>query len=1077
MKRLKILFSIFLLLNGLVIFAQQVVRGKVVDTKNMALPGVTIMEIGTSNGTITDLDGNYSISTSKANASLSFTFVGFAESVQQIGSRNEVNVTLEEAITELGEVVVTALGFEESKDELGYATSSVSNDVVKGAAETSVLNSLSGKSTGVRISRNSSDPGAGAYIQIRGISSVERNSQPLIILDGIPISNDSRGNNNNFAVQSRLNDINPNDIESMSVLKGASAAALWGTQALGGVIYITTKSGKLNQKMKVTYNSTYSIDKINVKYPIQSTFGQGTNGNYNNSSPYSWGDRISGRSGEADVLNTSGGFFIDQNGNTHYPIITKNSREIYDDGNFDHIFQTGHFLENNLSVQSGNESSSVYFSLGDFNQQGIIKNGDYRRTTAALKTTNKLSKKVDLSTSFKYTKTNSNSIRRSVSNNGLYLGFLRNPADFDISGYRGDYYPSSDAAAIPNRQRSYRNPIGASTNAGFNNPLWTINEQENNATVDRIIASMNLTVKPVEWMDLIARVGIDKFGQRGNEFYTPGAAAGFVGGRVVKEYASNSVFNLDYIAKARKAFSANFDADILVGFNYNHKERTVEGTTIQNFLIFTDIQEGILDVDNAIAENREASSTFGSERTTATYSAANFSAFNQVFVNATLRAEWASTFGLRSDNAFLFPSTSVAWQFSKLPGLKSNLFSFGKLRASYAEVGVQPARYNTFPEYVTPNYSDQLGGSLNAGLYGLGGFVPSSNLGNPSLKPERKREVEIGTDLRFFKDRLALSGTYYFNRTTDILLSFPIANSRGYNELYSNAAAMENRGVELELNYNIYSNKDWNIDMKLIYFKNKNEVTDLVGLESIELATGLSGVNNRAVVGQQHGILWGPRTLRDDAGNVMFDNNGFPLRDEVEGVIGDPNPDWQGSAVGSISYKNLTLSVLLETFQGADIFAGTKSVLVDYGRWGSTANEVTSSQNLLTYGGAVIPAGTTFRGDIKNFGAGPVAVTQEWYNGPGAFFGSGNHELYVEDGSWTRIRELSLSYRLNAAWLKKGGISSLEITGTGRNLFLWTEFEGNDPDTNVSGVSASRGIDYFNNPSTKSYVFSLTVTF
>ncbi|MFT7030971.1 MAG: TonB-linked SusC/RagA family outer membrane protein [Marinoscillum sp.] len=1077
MKRLKILFSIFLLMNGLVILGQQVIRGKVVDSNNVELPGVTIREIGTINGTISDLDGNYSLGTANANASLSFTFVGFIDSIVKIGSRSEVNVTLLEDVTELGEVVVTALGFEEKKDELGYATSSISNDVIKGAAETSVLNSLSGKSTGVRISRNSSDAGAGAYIQIRGISSIDRNSQPLIILDGVPISNDSRGNNNNFAVQSRLNDINPNDIESMSVLKGASAAALWGTQALGGVIYITTKSGKLNQKMKVTFNSTLSIDKINVKYPIQSTFGQGTNGNYNNTSPFSWGDRISDRSGEADALNTSGGFFIDQNGNTHYPIVTKNSGEIYDESNFDQIFQTGHFLENNLSVQSGNESSSVYFSLGDFNQQGIIKNGDYRRTTVALKTTNKLSSKVDLGTSFKYTKTNANSIRRSVSNNGLYLGFLRNPADFDISGYRGDYYPSSDAASIPNRQRSYRNPIGASTNAGFNNPLWTINEQENQSTVDRIIASMNLTVKPVNWLDLIARVGIDKFGQRGNEFYTPGAAAGFVGGRMVKEYANNSVFNMDYIAKARKAFSSNFDADILVGFNFNHQERVVEGTTIQNFLIFTDIRDGILDVDNAVPENREANSSFGSERTTATYTAANFSAFNQVFVNATLRAEWASTFGLRSDNAFFFPSTSIAWQFSKLPGLKSDLFSFGKLRASYAEVGVQPARYNTFPEFVTPNYSDQLGGSLNAGLYGLGGFVPSTNLGNPSLKPERKREFEIGTDLRFFKDRLSLGATYYFNTTNDILLSFPIASSRGYNELYSNAASMQNRGVELELNYNIYKNSDWNIDMKLIYFSNKNEVTDLVGLESIELVTGLSGVNNRAVVGQQHGILWGPRTLRDDAGNIVFDENGFPTRDEVEGVIGDPNPDWQGSAVGSISYKNLSLSVLLETFQGADIFAGTKSVLVDYGRWGSTANEVTASQNLLTYGGDVIPAGTTFRGDIQNFGAGPVAVTQEWYNGPGAFFGSGNHELYVEDGSWTRIRELTLSYQLSADWLKKGGINNLEMSATGRNLFLWTEFEGNDPDTNVSGVSASRGIDYFNNPSTKSYVFSLTLTF
>lgn len=1066
-----------MILSVAIAHAQSTIQGRIVDQKNEPLVGVTILEKGTSNGVTTDIDGNYSLRVSGPDAILEIRYIGFATKEVVVGNNTILNVVLDEDVAELKEVVVTALGFEEAKDELGYATSRVSNDALKGAAENSVLNSLSGKSTGVRISRNSGDPGAGAYIQIRGQSSIERNMQPLIILDGIPISNDSRGNNNNFAVQSRLNDINPNDIESISVLKGASAAALWGTQALGGVLYITTKSGRYNQRMRVTYNSTYSIDKINVKYPVQSKFGQGTNGVYSNTTPYSWGDKISERSGEPDVLNTSGGFFVDQNGTTHYPILTKNSREIYDESNFDKIFQTGHFFENNLSIQSGNENSNIYFSVGDLNQQGIIRNSDYRRSTVALKTTNKLNRIMELGTSFKYTKTSSNAIRRSVSNNGLYLGFLRTPADFDISGYRGDYYSSSTAAAIPNRQRSYRDPIGASGNAGFNNPLWTIKEQENESTVDRIIASMNLTVRPVDWLDLIARVGIDKFGERGQEFYTPGSVAGFVGGRMVKEYASNSIFNMDYIAKAKKTFGSDFDGDILVGFNFNHRERVVEGTAIQNFLIFTDADADILDVGNAAPENREATSTFGQERTVATYTAANFSAYNQIFFNATLRAEWASTFGDNSDKPFFFPSTSIAWQFSQLPMLQSNIMSFGKLRLSYAEVGVQPARYNTFPEYVTPNYSDQLGGSLNVGLYGQGGFVPSTTLGNPSLLPERKREVELGADLRFFNDRLDLSATYYFNKTTDILLFFPIANSRGYNELYSNAAAMENKGVELELGYNVLKNSDWNIDLRVMYFRNRNTVTDLVGLESVELVTGLSGVNNRAVVGQPHGVLWGPRTLRDEEGNIVFDENGFPLRDDVEGVIGDPNPDWQGSAIGTVSYKNWSLSFLFETFQGADIFAGTKSVLVDYGRWGSTAKEVTANQNLLTYSGTVIPAGTTFRGDIYNFGAGPVALTQDWYNGPGAFFGGGNHELYIEDGSWTRLRELTVSYRFNPEWLKKGGMSSLEVAATGRNLFLWTAFEGNDPDTNVSGVSASRGIDYFNNPSTKSYVFSLTLTF
>ena len=1059
------------------VFAQQTIKGTVTDQNGIPLAGVNIVEQGTANGEITDYDGNYSITVLNSDTNLVYSYVGFSQQIINVSGKTNINVTMQESLEELGTVVITALGFKESSDKLGYATSVVSNESISAAKETSVINALSGQSAGVRISRNSGDPGSGAYIQVRGISSIERNSQPLIVIDGVPISNDVRGDSNDFAQQSRLNDINPNDIESLTVLKGASAAALWGTQALGGVIQITTKSGKFNQKMKVTFNTTYSSDEINVKYPLQDKYGQGTYGVYDPTNTYSWGDKISDRSGAADELNTTGRYFIDQDGVFYYPIISKNSRTVYDESNFDKVFRTGSFIENNLSISAGNQFSSIYFSLSDFNQEGIVKNADYRRTTASVNVKHKLNEKSDLNASFKYMKTNSNRIRRGVSNNGLYLGLLRVPADFDISGYKGDYYESSSSAPISGRQRTYRRYLGESSNAVANNPLWTINEQENISTVDRIIASVNYNYRPVEWLELIARAGLDKYTERGHEFYTPGAAATFVNGTQIKEVATNSIFNMDYIAKASKKFNDDFSGDFLVGFNFNHKERVVEGNEINNFILYTDLEDRILDVDNALPENRQVTSSFGSERTVAGYTAANFIAYDQVFVNATLRSEWASTFGLNSDKPFYFPSASIAWQFSQLDLLPKDFLSFGKLRFSYAEVGVQPARYNTFPEYVSPTYSDQLGGGLAVGLYGNGGFVPSSSLGNPALKPERKKEFEIGTDLRFFKNKLKLNATYYSNNISDILLNFPIAYSRGYSELYSNAATMENKGVELELGYTFLKNNDWNVNLNLVYSQNKNEVTNLIeGIESIRLDTGLNGVHNRAVLGEQHGVLWGTRSLRDENGQIQFDANGFPITDPIQGMIGDPNPEWQGSAIGNVSYKNFSLSFLFETSQGGDIFAGTKSTLVDYGRWVSTGNEVTASQNLLKFNGDVLTAGTPFRGEIKNFGAGPVALTQEWYNGPGGFFG-GNSELFVEDGSWTRLRELTLSYNLSKDVTKLIGIDDLTLSLTGRNLFLWTKFEGNDPDTNVSGVSSSRGIDYYNNPSTKSYVFSLSVTF
>jgi len=513
MKKQK-LINIFIVFFSIMVqqtFAQQTIKGTVTDQGGIPLAGVNIVEQGTTNGQITDFDGNYSITVLNTEAVLIFTYIGYTQQIITVGINTAINVILEENLEQLGEVVITALGFAESSDELGYATSVVTNESISAAKETSVINSLSGQTSGVRISRNSSDPGSGAYIQVRGISSIDRNSQPLIVVDGVPVSNDVRGDSNDFAQQSRLNDINPNDIESLTVLKGASAAALWGTQALGGVIQITTKSGKFNQKMKVNFNTTYSSDVINVKYPLQDKFGQGTNGVYTPNNTFSWGDKISERSGAPDEFNTTGEYYIDQDGTFYYPIISKNSRNVYDESNFDKIFRTGYFTENNLSISAGNQFSSIYFSLGDFNQEGIIKNADYRRTTASVNVKHKLNEKSELNASFKYSKTNSNRIRRGVSNNGLYLGLTRTPADFDISGYKGDYYASSSSAPISGRQRTYRRYLGESSSAVANNPLWTINEQENRSTVDRIIASVNYNLRPVEWLELIARAGVDKF--------------------------------------------------------------------------------------------------------------------------------------------------------------------------------------------------------------------------------------------------------------------------------------------------------------------------------------------------------------------------------------------------------------------------------------------------------------------------------------------------------------------------------------------------------------------------------------
>lgn len=1065
---------------GLLLFAyqaiaQQQIQGTVRDSNGESLIGVTIIEQGTSNGTITDIDGNYKISVAGPESILAFSYVGYKKETRTVGSLSKIDLSMAEDSEQLETVVVTALGFEQNKDDLGYATSAVSNEAIAKSAESTFLNSLSGKSSGVRISRNSGDPGAGSFIQIRGLSTITRDAQPLIVVDGVPISNDVRGNGTGgIAQQSRLNDINPNDIESVTVLKGASAAALWGTQALGGVIMIKTKSGSYNQKMQVTVKSSYSVDVINRKYPLQTKFGQGNNGVWNARSRDSWGDKISDRSGEADELDTSGEYFVDQDGKIWYPVIGKNSQTIYDDSNFDQIFQNGHFWENNVSLTAGNDKGNVFFSVGDLNQEGIIKNNsDYRRTTVRANAEYLFTNELRFNANANYSKTTSSRIRRGASSSGLYLGLLRTPADFDNSGYRGDYYANAAAAPISNRHRSYREPQAADATPTYNNPSWSIKEQEDVALVDRFINTFKLTYSPTTWLDLIGRVGIDHYSEEREQFYTPGSASGnFSSGLYSSEIATNTIFNMDYIAKASKNFGDNFSGTALVGFNYNSKKRVVDGSEITNFIQFSDVAGVTRDIDNALPENRTVQSSFGSERTAGVYSELSFSAYDMIFASGTLRGEAASTFG-DSDNTFLFPSATLAWKFSEL--IDSQILSFGKIRASYGEVGVQPARYNTSNVFVSPTYGDAYGGGLSLGLYGNGGFVPSTNRGNSSLKPERKKEIELGADLRFLADRLSLSGTYFKNTTSDVLLDFPIANSRGFDEIYSNGAEIQNKGIEMDLGYTVIKNSDLEWQLNVIYTQVKNEITDLAGVESINLG-GLAAVSSRAVEGEALGVLWGSRSLRDENGDIVFDAFGFPEQDTEEGVIGDPNPDWQGSIVSTLKYKGFTLSALLETYQGADIYAGTKSASYSLGRWGDSGIESTVGQNLLDYDGNVILAGTTFRGVVGNFGAGPVALTEAWYTADGGFFGNGNDELYIEDGSWTRLRELTLSYALTAPWLKSSiGIRSAELSVTGRNLFLWTGFEGNDPDTNLSGVSNARGIDYFNNPGTKSYIFTLLI--
>jgi TonB-linked SusC/RagA family outer membrane protein len=1109
----KFLLMCFLFAFAVSAWAQErTISGRVTSTEDgSSLPGVNVILKGTSVGTATDSDGRYSLSVPATGGVLIFSFIGLESREVPIGDRAVIDVSLALDVTQLSEVVVTALGLESDASRIGSATSKVGGTSAKQSGETGLIQGLSGKASSVLITKTSGDPGAGAYIQIRGQSTITSSVQPLIVVDGVPTFNTTAtstysagGNIAGVVEQSRMNDLNPNDIESVQILKGASAAALWGSRAANGVIMITTKKGAAgkNKKFEVVYGATYSVDKISYKHKLQDKFGQGDGGVWNGGAGISgsWGDKISDRDGGSnDVITDFGqyfnddgddlyrGYFVAEDGTTHYDIVNKNDTRNYDNSNFDQVFQNGHFLEQNISLSSGSDRGSVFVSVSHLDQEGIIRSGsDYKRTTFRINATNNISDQLKVSTNFSYAKINSNRIQTGSNLSGLYLGFLRTPADFDNRDYKGTYYDGNGTPTF-DRQRAYRNAIGSSWNPRYNNPGWTINEQKNPNGVDRFVGNFEIEAKPTTWLKFIARPGVDFYEDRRSAFFPKGSADNAGAGVAVEEYLGERQLNFDGFAVASFKLTDKISGTGLIGTNFNQRDFVNNGSQYQNFILNLPISNN----DNATNENTFPFDFESTQRTSAGYATLNLGYEELIYLNASVRVEAASTFGSKAQSTFTYPSADIAFNFTQLPALQNNsILNAGKLRVAYGEVGIQPVPYATKDDYVVAAYTEGWGPAISAGAY-TGSYARSITQGNDELRPERKKEYEIGTDLSFLDSRINLNATYYYNKTTDALFNVGIAPSTGYSFKYDNAASLENKGIELDLNATILKIGDFSWDINVNWNRNRNKVLSLSGTESLFL-DGFEGSASRAVVGQPVGVIWGGRWDRDADGELILDANGFPTVAANEGILGDPNPDWRGGLGTTLRYKGFRLYALFETFQGADMWAGTFGALHFFGRAWPTGAETTltaaEAGAIVNIGGDPVTAfgtdngnGTyTFRGNIGDFGNGPVALEQSWYQGLGGGFGP-VAEQFVVDGSWTRLRELTLSYTLASdAFRKMTKLTSVDFTLTGRNLAIWApaiDKIGVDPETNLTGPTNGRGLEYFNNPGTKSFLFSVRITY
>jgi len=1060
------------LFSSLVLFGQGGISGVVLDENGGPLPGANVVIENTSTGVSTDFDGNFTINANSGQV-LVISYIGYNSEYITVGNQDSITVSLQ-LDNELEEVVVTALGFAAVRDQQGSTSSVIATDDVIRSAEPTVVNALSGKASGVRITRSNGDPGAGSTIRIRGANTIDGSIQPLIIVDGVPMDNTTSyaggnnitGSNGGVTQGSRLNDINPNDIESVQVLKGASAGALYGSKAANGVVVITTKKGSRGEA-KITFKSSYSFDEISERIEMQDTWGQGRSGVFGTNRAESWGDWIPGRSGSMDTYK-SGAFFTAENGTVYKAIDDKNSTQTYVDENFDSVFGTGHALQNDLTISGGGDNSTYFFSLGHLDQDGMIKNATYERTNARLNYEAKLNDKITLSSKMAYTFTKSNRIQQSSNVSGLMLGLLRTPPDFDGRDYKGTY-TSSGGTEYVNRGRSYRKPIGQSSNQSYTNPLWTVNEQTSLTKVNRITVTPQLTIKPTNWFSIITRGNVDVADDKRTYFFPVGDASSRANGQFQEDVIDIRNSSLDIIGKANFDLADNINLTATAGWSYNDRKYNRISGNITGFLVNSSKQTTAL---NTSSEASSFDNYRSFRRSNRGYGVLNLDVANELFLNVSGALESASTI----DGSFFYPAADVAWVVTE-SAIQSDAISFAKLRGSWGQVGVQPSahKFETLAEggFGYSTYSDP----LDSNLFG-GGFRLDNNLGNPNLEPEIKTEWEIGADLRFLDDRMSLSFTYYDNIIEGILLDVTLSPSSGYATQYGNYGEMTNIGMEIDWGYDIIDEADFGLSTAINWSRNDNEVTDLYGTETINLSPGAS-VSSRAIVGHPLGTLYGTGSKTNPDGSLDLNSNGFPQITSSPIVLGDPNPDWRAGVSMNMRYKKWRLNAVLEHSHGGEFSPRTLWVLNRFGTTAETANRLTLDQPLVNYRGNTIAAGTTVRGNIKDFGGGPVLLDENWYRtGIGGGFGDNQaYNFSIADATWTKLRDLSLSYIWDDSRIKSLGLSDVILTFTGRDLININEVDGIDPEINTKGVSVAQGVEYFTNPQTKGFLFSLTINY
>jgi TonB-linked SusC/RagA family outer membrane protein len=1034
------LFLPLLLLTNISLQAQvKTINGRVTAAEDgISLPGVSIELKGSNAGTSTNANGNFTLSVPSSESVLVFSFIGYVTKEVTVGTQTTLSITLETDATQLQEVQVsTGLGITRQKRSLGYAAQGVSSEDLNFNHQPNMLNALQGKVAGATISSTGGGPGQGASIRIRGVNSVNPNTSgdPLYVIDGVQIDNSTSTLGANpggtdygaRGVSNRASDINPDDIETINILKGGAATALYGLRGANGVVVITTKRGKQNG-FNVNFNSTYGFDEVLKSPDVQKEYTMGVLGVYTNPpggiGP-AWGPTIA----EAKVIDP-----------TH-------PDQLYD--NYDRAFGTGQQVRNSVSVNGGTDAIKFFSSISQFYQKGMMPNTDYKNYSARLNTDFTISPKFKAG------------VNMSFSNAGGY-------------SYSADRFGEGLAYWSPRFDvRDVYNENGTQKYLGTNNPIFGTATNKLKGDVNRFIAGANLGYDIAPWLNLSYRFGVDQYGD--NRFRTAPGPLGLPGEQV---YDNDQGFVGDYNTRFRtlnSTFIATFNHKITEDITgtlrlgqelYNRSTKSV-GVLGSQLSIYNFYNLGNAKVLTATQSTRKY-------RLVGYFGEATFDYKNYLFLTVTGRTDVTST--LSSDNrSFFYPSASLSYVISdqfKLP----EVINQTRLRLSYAKIGKDSFEYGT-----SSGFSPYTG--LPTGITGL---TLAGNLGNRDLRPEFTNTFEAGLEMSFLKNRLGFDATYYYSLSKDQIVAAQVTSATGYVSTSINAGDIRNRGIELVLNGKPILSESFKWDVSLNFSANKNKIlrlpTDVI--YGSARGYGNAGVTMKLVEGQSFGNIYGSYFNRyyggaaendflDHSTPLLIGADGFPsISGGKQKVLGNSQPDWIAGITNTFTYKGFSLTTLFDARVGFEKYNWLEDFYSAFGLPDYTADR----RSFRTFDGVLADGSPNTK---------PVWMGQRF--GPdGVDYGEGYYrrfyrnvsEPFVTDASWVRLRSASLAYSIPTKWLPKKAIRNASVSITGNNLWLWTKYYGVDPESSsYDSGSNNDGSAGFTYPTARTILFTLNLGF